>query len=121
PPKRARAGSLDHLVGAGERRRRHVERDFARRALWNVGATADQRQSALMLRARMTLPHFSVSSTMNFPKSAGKTANTVPPRSVSRALILGSARPAWISLLSWSITSTGVFLSAPMPYQAVAS
>jgi hypothetical protein len=44
-----------------------------------------------------TLPHFSVSSAMNFPNSAGEVGNTVLPRSAKRALILGSARPALIS------------------------
>ena len=35
--------------------------------------------SALMLAARITLPHFSVSSAMNLPKSAGEPENAVPP------------------------------------------
>src|SRR5258707_843889 len=61
-----------------------------------------QSHSGLMLFARITLPHFSVSSAMNLPKSAGEPGNTVLPRSASRALILGSARPALISLLSLS-------------------
>ena len=68
-----------------------------------------------MLAARITLPHFSVSSAMSLPKSAGEPASTVPPRSASRALILGSARPALISLLSLSTISAGVFLGAPTP------
>ena len=66
--------------------------------------------SALMFAARTTLPHFSVSSAMSLPKSAGEPASTVPPRSASRALILGSARPALISLLSLSTISAGVCL-----------
>ena len=66
--------------------------------------------SGLMFAARITLPHFSVSSAMNLPKSAGEPESTVPPRSAIRALILGSARPALISLLSLSTISTGVFL-----------
>src|SRR5437879_8240734 len=45
-------------------------------------------QSALMLRARMTLPHFSVSSAMNLPNSAGDIGIGTPPRSASRALIV---------------------------------
>ena len=68
-----------------------------------------------------TLPHFSVSSAMSFPKSAGETASAMPPRSASRALILGSARAALISLLSLSTISAGVFFGAPTPYQALAS
>src|SRR5262249_8541759 len=55
------------------------------------------RQSALMLAARITLAHFSVSSAISFPNSVGESASTVPPRSASRALILGSARPALLT------------------------
>src|SRR6266446_1660391 len=69
-----------------------------------------------MLRARMTLPHFSVSSAMSLPKSAGEPGSTVPSRSASRALILGSARPALISLLSLSMISAGVPFGAPTPF-----
>src|SRR5499426_1267327 len=73
-------------------------------------STADRPHSALMLRARMTLPHFSVSSAMSLPKSAGEPTNAVPPRSASRALILGSARPALMASLSLSIICDGVSL-----------
>ena len=73
------------------------------------------RHSGLMPANLITLPHFSVSSAMSLPKSAGEPASTVPPRSASRALILGSARPALISLLSLSTISAGVFLGAPTP------
>ena len=69
----------------------------------------------------ITLPHFSVSSAMSLPKSAGEPASTVPPRSASRAFILGSARPALISLLSLSMISAGVSFGAPRPNQALAS
>ena len=69
----------------------------------------------LILAARITLPHFSVSSAMSLPNSAGEPAKRVPPKSASRALILGSARAALISLLSFSTISAGVFLGAPMP------
>src|SRR5215472_6892697 len=79
------------------------------------------RHSGLMLADRITLAHFSVSSAMSFPKSAGEPTNGVPPRSASRALILGSARPALISLLSLSMISAGVFLGAPTPNQPLDS
>src|SRR5215831_596017 len=59
-----------------------------------------------MLAARITLPHFSVSSAISLPKSGGEPDNAVPPRSTRRALILGSARPALISLLSSPRTSS---------------
>ena len=68
-----------------------------------------------------TLPHFSISSATSFPKSAGEPGITVPPKSASRAFILGSAKPALISLLSFWTISFGVFLGAATPYQALAS
>src|SRR6516165_2925243 len=77
--------------------------------------------SALMLAARITLPHFSVSAAMNFPKSAGEPGRGVPPKSASRAFIFGSARAALISLLSFSTISAGVFLGAPTPLHPLAS
>jgi hypothetical protein len=66
----------------------------------------------LMLAVRITLPHFSVCSTMILSSSAGEPVNAVAPMSASRAAILGSTSPALISLLSLSTTSTGVFLGA---------
>ena len=89
---------------------------FAERNVMECWRTRDH--SGLMLAARITLPHFSVSSAMSLPKSAGEPASTVPPKSASRALILGSARPALISLLSLSMISAGVSLGAPMPIPA---
>src|SRR5438132_2658154 len=68
-----------------------------------------------MFAARITLPHFSVSSAMSLPKSAGESKSAVAPRSASRAFILGSARAALISLLSLSTISAGVSLAAPTP------
>src|SRR5262249_32686506 len=68
-----------------------------------------------------TLPHFSVSSAMSLPKSLGEPVRAMPPRSASRAFILGSATPASISLLSLSMISTGVLLGAPTPNQPLAS
>src|SRR5262245_44318638 len=65
-----------------------------------------------MLAARITLPHFSVSSAISLPKSLGEPGRTLPPRSASRALILGSARPALISLFSFSTISAGVAFGA---------
>src|SRR6516165_7761286 len=65
---------------------------------WNVGATMTA-YSALMLAARITLPHFSVSSAKNLAKSVGAIGIGTEPSSAIRALIAGSARPALISLL----------------------
>src|SRR5262245_2969770 len=91
--------------------------DFAERQLWNIGAV----HSGLMPANLITLAHFSVSFAMNFPKSAGVIGIGTPPRSASRALILGSARPALNSLLSLSTISAGVPFGAPTPYQVLAS
>jgi hypothetical protein len=49
---------------------------------------------------------------LNLPNSAGDPGVTLPPMSASRVLILGSASPALISLLSLLTISTGVFLGA---------
>jgi len=77
--------------------------------------------SGLMLAARITLPHFSVSSAMSLPKSAGEPASVLPPDSAIRALILESARAALVSWLSLSMISAGVPLGAPRPNQTLAS
>src|SRR5262245_20393281 len=82
--------------------------------LWTV-------HSGFIPAALRTLPHFSVSSAMNFPKPAGESAHIVAPNSAYRALILGSARPALISLLSLSMMSAGVFLGTAIPNQPLAS
>src|SRR5258708_14302881 len=78
-------------------------------------------QSGLAPENFTTLAHFSVSSAMSFPKSAAEPGSAVPPRSASCALSLGLARPASISLLSFSTISTGVFLGTPTPYHWLAS
>src|SRR5262249_2902362 len=93
---------------------------FAERRLWNIGPSFWD-HSGLMLAARITLPHFSVSSAMSLPKSAGESTSGALPTSPSRAFILGSAGPALISLLSFSTISAGVAFGAPTPNQALAS
>ena len=77
--------------------------------------------SGLMPANFTTLPHFSVSSAMSLPKSAGEPGSTVPPKSANRALTLGSARVSLIALLSLSTISAGVFLGAPRPHTELAS
>lgn len=57
---------------------------------------------------------------MSFSKSAGVPPKITPLSSEKRALILGSTRPALISLLSLSIISTGAPLVAAMPIHALA-
>src|SRR5262249_24383128 len=78
-------------------------------------------QSALMPANLITLAHFSVSAAMSLPQSVGESASGVPPKSASRALSLESARPALISLLSFSTISAGVDFGAAMPAQQLAS
>src|SRR5262245_23214237 len=48
--------------------------------------------SALMLAARITLPNFSVSAAMKFPKSAGVIGIGVIPNEEKRAITFSSAR-----------------------------
>src|SRR5258708_26446402 len=67
-----------------------------------------------------TLAHFSVSSAISLPKSAGRPGSTAPPKSASRAFILGLARAPLISRLSLSMISAGVSFGAPTPYHAPA-
>src|SRR5262249_28933452 len=102
---------LLHLVGTGGIRHSRNGRY----------GTFGLHQSALPPVNLTTLPHFSVSSAISLPKSAGEPASTVPPRSASRVFMLGSARPALISLLSLSTISAGVAFGAPTPYQLLAS
>src|SRR6516164_5931532 len=91
-----------------------------RTGIWNIWQ--DRADHYALMPANFTaLPHFSVSSAMSLPKSAGEPASNMPPMSASCALILGSARPALISLLSLSTTSVGVFLGAPTPNQTLSS
>src|SRR5271169_464499 len=82
---------------------------------------ADQPYCTLILAARITLPHFSISSAMSLPKSAGEPPSTVPPTSANRSFVLGSASTALISLLSLLMIAAGVFLGVPMPCQTCAS
>src|SRR5262245_14713742 len=78
-------------------------------------------QSALMFAARITLAHFSVSSAISLPKSAGEPDNAEPPTSASRALNVELASAVLISLLSVPMISAGVPVGTPTPYQVLAS
>src|SRR3954467_2818032 len=53
---------------------------FAHPKFMNV-VSMRRTHAGLMLAARITLAHFSVSSAMNLVKSAGDNASTVPPKS----------------------------------------
>src|SRR6266849_3717488 len=93
---------------------------FAVRDLWNIWRSMPG-HSALMLAARTTLPHFSVSAATNFSNSARVIGIGSAPKSASRAFNFGSARAAIISLLSFWTISVGVFLGAPTPYHVLPS
>jgi len=69
-----------------------------------------------MLDAKITLPHFSVSSAISLPKSAAVVDIGFTPKSANRVINLGSARLALISLLSVLTIAAGVFFGAPTPY-----
>src|SRR5215467_12432296 len=73
------------------------------------GHGADRRYSGWMLAVRITLAHFSVSSAIIRPKSAGEPASVAPPVSPRRAFIVGSAKAALISPLSLPMISADVF------------
>src|SRR6516162_4411748 len=64
---------------------------------------------------------FSVSSAISLPNSAGEPGSTLAPKSAKRALIRGSARPAFTSLLSISMIDAGVSFGAQKPSHALAS
>ncbi len=116
-PRSDRAGSAVYR-GAGARL------GASRSATWfgSVVQVTLSFHSALMPANLTTLPHLSVSSAMSLPNSAGELANDCRrPGRQAVPLILGSARPALISLLSLSTISAGVFLGAPMPNQVLAS
>src|SRR5262245_56675025 len=51
----------------------------------------------------------------------GRLGSAVAPSSVRRALMLGCARPALISLFSLSMISVDVFLGTATPFQVLAS
>src|SRR6266446_6227451 len=87
----------------------------------SIGFVLASGHSALMSANLTTLAHFSVSSAMSLPKSAGEPESIRPPRSASRAFILGSASAALTCLLSVSTISLGVPLGAPTPKNALAS
>src|SRR4029434_1543700 len=81
-------------------------------ALWNVVSGGGCRHSGLMLPARTTLAHFSISSAFTSPQSAGEPGSVHAPISANRALSVGSASPALISRFNLSTMSVGVFLGA---------
>src|SRR6266436_9621407 len=78
-------------------------------------------QSTWTPAALTTFSHFSVSATIILPKASGGPISGSPPRSISLALIAGSASTALISLFIFSMISAGVFFGTPIPNSALAS
>jgi hypothetical protein len=68
--------------------------------------------SGLIFANLITLAHFSVSSAMRFPNSAGVIDSGSTPKLIRRALMAGSKTMALISLLSFSMIAEGVPLGA---------
>src|SRR5262245_731391 len=85
------------------------------------GPASEALYPALRLPARTTLPHFSVSSAISLPQSAGEPGSGHAPMSASCPLSFGSASPALISRLSLSTISAGVPLGAHTPFHVLAS
>src|SRR5262249_16095796 len=77
--------------------------------------------SPLMLAARITLPHLSVSSAMSFPNSMSDIGIGSAPSCASRSLIFGSGSPELTSLLSLPMISGDVFFCGPTPHQLLTS
>src|SRR5262245_8310583 len=93
----------------------HSQADHMERAIEVLG------QTGVMPANFKTLPHFSVWCARSLPKSAGEPGSVEAPSSVNRACDLGSARTAFIALLTLSMASPGVLFGAPKPYHALAS
>src|SRR5581483_12130368 len=75
----------------------------------------------LILAARITSPHFRVSSATSLPKSAGEPAMAMPPSLASRAFASALARPSLIALFNMLTISAGVPFGAARPYHWLAS
>src|SRR6266550_6868872 len=73
--------------------RREVSRPCGRIRHRDVMERRFPDHSTLMPANFTTLAHFSVSSAMSLPKSAGVVGTGTPPSSLNRAFILGSASP----------------------------
>src|SRR6516225_12085081 len=105
-------GDLARRIGLCPCNTRYRQRGSARGQMQKISAgkfhgipslkrrRRDALHSALILAARITLPHFSVSSVISLPNWTGDPGSGVPPRSARRAFILGSSKAALTSLLS---------------------
>ena len=105
----------DRFVGARVKSTRHLAAGAA------CPGAGYSDQSGLTPANFTTLPHFSVSSATSLPNSAGEPGSSEAPRSANRACDFGSARTAFIAVLTLSMNSAGVPFGAPNPYHALAS
>src|SRR5690348_10794527 len=92
----------------------YLGRDVGQRK-WGQERHKCRAHSGFMPVALITLPHLSVSSAISLANAVVDRISGSPPRSVSRALIFASARPALISRLSLSTISGGVCRGAARP------
>src|SRR6266540_6144658 len=121
--------SLDHLIGERDELVRHGKPaaeqcdEFPPRHVEHAAsstlllARSDERTrySALTLAARITLPHFSVSSAMSLANSELESESGVSPSSAIRRVILESASARLISWFSLLMISAGVARGATIP------
>ncbi len=103
------------FVGHDPQRRFAASIDALRKGQYRAGLP---NQSGFAPENLTTFAHFSVSSAISLPKSAGEPGSGVPPNSASRALILGSTSPALISLLSLSMipAAFSIFVTMNCPF-----
>ena len=80
-----------------------------------VAALTDSTQSTETPANSTTLRHFSVSSAISLPYSAGVIGFGTPPMSAKRATSFGSFSASLTALLRVSTISGGVPLGADMP------
>jgi ABC-type uncharacterized transport system substrate-binding protein len=72
-------------------------------------------------RTLITFVHFSISSAMNLPNSAGVLSIGSTPKAMRRAFRVGLATPALISAFSLSTTAVGVPIGTQIPNQPTAT
>src|SRR5262245_28958268 len=113
------------LPVARQRRRPDAGSVFGGEVSWhpslNTGDGRLRPYSGLMFAARITLPHFSVSSARSLAKSEDEPVNISLANSAIRAFTVGSARAALTSRLIRSTIPVGVPLGTPIPSQPVTS
>ena len=117
---------ISHARPSGDGQRGWVDRGslpmhlFRLQHAW-LDERRDRLHSGFSPAALTTFAHFSVSSAISFPNSAGGPGSGSPPIAARRAFMPASAMAALISLLSLPMISTGVLPGAHMPYHWLVS